>query len=601
MTEPRESHRVMIRKASTQCLLLAAWWVMLWLSFPRTNLWLLAHVSLAPLALLAIRAKAPGRAALLTYIAGVAWWAASVWWIGGVTLPGYIGLAFYMGLYPLGFVVCLRMIHDRLGYPLVFTVPIVWVAMEFLRGWILTGFPWFMLGHSQPTWVIQIADLFGAYGVSFLVAMTSGMICDVLTRPIVRPRGSSGGSGWGVPVRVSLPVWGLAMIGTLAYGAWRVGQFDGTPTQAMAVAVVQTNVPQSNKIAPTEEQDAANFDRMIEMSDLAAEADPAPSLIVWPETMAPRPLNDESMEFFATHLRPDFAERYVGYRRRLADVASRRDVSLIVGAHAMMDWRESDEGGWVPTHRYNAAYLFRPDGGMDRYDKLHRVPFGEYIPLVDSVPFIKKLAISLTPYDHDYTLRPGTKIVRFEVPVRTGVPGVPGAAAGAPSDAPGAGSAEAGAAGLETWYVAAPICFEDVVSYMPRSMVWDGDRKRVDVLVNLSNDGWFAGTAEAYQHEQIARFRCVETRTPMARSVNTGVSGFIDSCGRLIGRVTVDGKTQQVDGYASAYLHRDARVPLFVRTGDALAVTCTIVTAVLIGLIQLNKLLLGRARGSEDR
>ena len=108
------------------------------------------------------------------------------------------------------------------------------------------------------------------------------------------------------------------------------------------------------------------------------------------------------------------------------------------------------------------------------------------------------------------------------------------------------------------------------------------------VLVNLTNDGWYPGTSQAIQHERIARFRCVENRAPMARAVNRGVSGFIDSTGRAHDPVVVDGRRQMVAGVATADLHADARTTLFARVGDLFAQLCAVATILLlvVGLVR---------------
>jgi apolipoprotein N-acyltransferase len=113
-----------------------------------------------------------------------------------------------------------------------------------------------------------------------------------------------------------------------------------------------------------------------------------------------------------------------------------------------------------------------------------------------------------------------------------------------------------------------------VMTAVPRAMVWSAGRKRADALINISNDGWFAGTTQGAHHEQMARFRCVENRVPMARAVNTGISGFIDSTGRVTGRVTTNGQMQNVEGAATSEMRGDVRRTLFGVIGDSLPLAC---------------------------
>lgn len=611
MAENTKRVRVGLRRWRTHLLLLGLWAVMMWLAFPRPNLHVLAHLALIPLTILAVRGETTRRVALTTFAAGFGWWLLSlgVWQFWNVTWPGWIAVSAYLGLYPMAYALIIRLIQRRFDPPMVLSVPVVWVALEYLRGILITGFPWFLLGHSQPTVMIQIADLFGAYAVSFVVAMTGGLFCDLLTRPLVRwgPQGRR----WGAAVKISAPLWLIVITATLGYGVFRLvetGHATGGLDRPapLTVAVVQTNVPQSNKNHPTPEQDRANFAEAMELSRQAAGMDP--DVIVWPETMVPEAINEASVDLYQRQRSPRAA-----YRRALERFVMQEGIPLIVGAHAQQGWREvPDESTgrsyYMPTHRYNAAYLLTPPAGRvaARYDKLHRVPFGEYIPGAETFEWVKQALVRLSPYETDYTLRKGDEVVLL--PVKAGGSPAEGEAeaadaAGAEADAARTAQAGAQAAEPETaqpgtadpemvggapavWSAAAPICFEDVVSYMPRRMVWGPDgEKRVDVLINMSNDGWFAGSPEGPQHEQIARFRCVENRVPMARAVNTGVSSFIDSAGRVIERVSVDGRTQQVAGVAVAELERDPRRTVFASIGDLLAASClTLVAALLFAL-----------------
>ena len=146
----------------------------------------------------------------------------------------------------------------------------------------------------------------------------------------------------------------------------------------------------------------------------------------------------------------------------------------------------------------------------------------------------------LSPHKIDYSLSPGQEKVVFNVPVN----------------------------GRDV-RVVTPICFEDTVSRLVRRLVYDGSGfKRADVLINLTNDGWYAGSVQAYQHTQNAVLRCIENRVPMARSVNTGISGFIDSKGELGNWVESQGQFQNIDGYATRKMILDPRQTFYGKWGD---------------------------------
>ncbi len=574
---PRHPTHFPITTYRAQSLLLLAWAALFILILPTPNLWPLAYFTLIPLTLTAALAPQRRRILLLASLFAWLWGLAAIQWIIPVTLPGYFAFAAYLALYPILFVILIRLFARRFNLPFMLTVPLAWVTTEYLRGLAINGFPWFLLAHSQPTILIQTADLFGTYFISFTIALTNGALCDLILLHLAKRKNPSAPSSKKrFATLIAIPL--TLLIFSLAYGYFRIQQTD-TSTDSLRIAVIQTNIPQSNKDFPEPGEEAAAFKRMIELSTQAMQSDPPPHVIVWPETSLPYAINDEALTAFhaenarvqsfftqrklTPEERAEFNFKYDfphdRYRTQLADFARKHKVTLIVGAHAKFDhyFKTSDKYIYFNASfksKTNAAYQIDPSGKIRaRYDKIHRVPFGEYIPGVESIPWLKKQFLKLTPYGSDYTLTPGKQVVHFQT-----------------------------TANNQTFRLAAPICFEDVVSYIPRKMIWRDGKRAADILLNLSNDGWFAGSAEGPQHEQLARFRCVENRTPMARSVNTGVSSFIDSAGRVLQRVQKDGKTQSIDGFAVRNLHKDPRKTLFASIGDLFALITLIVTSALL-------------------
>ncbi len=218
------SHEVSIQRVGihswrAQCLLISLWALFGAMSYPSPNFWLLAYLTPLPLVILAMRGASARRTMTVIGCGAVVWWCWMLRWMMPVTVPGAIGLGCYTALFTLGFAATLRHVARQSKWPMVILLPLIWTAFEYVRGALIVGgFPWFGLGHSQPAVVIQIADAVGAYGVSFFVAMASGLLYDMLTCPLVEHR--DGQRRWGVPIRWSWPIWAVALSFVLVYGGW---------------------------------------------------------------------------------------------------------------------------------------------------------------------------------------------------------------------------------------------------------------------------------------------------------------------------------------------------------------------------------------------
>jgi apolipoprotein N-acyltransferase len=442
--------------------------------------------------------------------------------------------------------------HTRL--PLLVTLPAVWTALEYLRAHFLTGFPWYFLGHSQHDYlaVIQIADLGGAYGVSFLVAAVNALLFETLySRPGFRtflalPELAKPHFRW------SLLIQGLVVIilltGTLSYGDWRLKQteFDSGPR----VALIQGNLEQEIRNEASFSKGDAQKKMIVhyqKLCDQAADHRPRPDLIVWPETSAPENWDE------APPGAPD------AYCQELARrVAKAWETNVLLG---MTSTVTEAKGG---SHSYNSAVFIGSDGVPGgRYDKIHLVPFGEYVPFKDRLPWMK----AFSPYDFDYGIDSGEHLTRFT---------------------------------LGAYHFGVVICFEDTDPDLARGYVrTDDDHEPVDFLINTSNDGWWKGTSGHNEHLAISRFRAVETRRAVCRSVNMGISAVIDPNGRVLEPQTVkstgemkfweikteNGQTNQlpvsrwsefkkVAGVLIAAVPIDHRASLYAQWGDWLSWGC---------------------------
>ncbi len=539
-------------------------------------------IALVPWIIASARAHSGPAMLLVSYLAGCVYFLGNLYWLWPVTGPGMIGLGLYLGFYfPLcGFIFRQVYLHRRLPFTLV--VPLVWVGQEFLRAWVFTGFPWFFLAHTQHDKLafIQISDLFGAYGVSFMIAMVNGLVCDLLLRPIVRSKAGKGPRFVGALPMIVLTT--LLFIAVLGYGYFRLRESRQTMQAGPLVAAIQGTVPHVVKENPESADDI--FDQYETLTHDALAADSKPDLIVWPETMVPAPLNPEyqAMYYPGTELQTD-VERSLRYHQRLLDLA-KEGAGLLVGAPSQM-WAV-DGKFIVPVWQANSAIYYQPDGTQysEIYHKMHRVPFGEFVPFKKSIPWLHDFMLFLTPYDYDYSIEAGTNPVAFPLTV-----------------------------GDRTWRYGAAICYEDVVPWVPRRLAAaEGGKKRIDFLLNLSTEGWYVfirddgslrTTAELPQHLAMACFRAVENRVGLVRAVNMGISAFIRPDGSIpsgfaAGSLPEDPwKRTDVAGFIMDRVYVDSRITIYNRIGDVFAIAC----AIILGLFFLDAVILARQAGRKSK
>ncbi|MFA5063565.1 MAG: apolipoprotein N-acyltransferase, partial [Candidatus Omnitrophota bacterium] len=396
------------------------------LPFNNPKLWIFAWFAFIPL-FLSLNNKTLKQSFLLSLFTGITFWAGSIFWLVNVTSIGMILLILYLALYFAAFGLIIRphTRHSQL-YLLLF-VPAAWVLLEYIRSHLLTGFPWSLLGYSQylnlP--VIQIADITGAWGVSFLIMFTNVAGVEIIHSLKAQ-----------LPKRLKAVIILVILIFSLVltYGYFRLGSFKSVEkSRQLRIALIQGDIPQELKW----ETGSREFvmERYFDLTSLALKD--APDLIIWPEAALPVVLEEE----------PIYYERLLRYSNTIAK-------PLLFGA--------------VTTRRdlyYNSALLLSEEGKLlDRYDKLHLVPFGEYIPLRKVLPFLETIApIGDIARGKEYTI--------FKMRNKFGV----------------------------------LVCFEDVFPELSRRFVKEG----ADFLVNITNDAWFGKTTEASQHLAASVFRAI--------------------------------------------------------------------------------------------
>ncbi|WP_432799489.1 apolipoprotein N-acyltransferase [Poriferisphaera sp. WC338] len=554
------------------------------LSFPNPGWWWCAYVALVGWGYVCVRGEKLWRVFWTGFVVWLLFWLLRAKWLVPVTVGGYVGASVVEAAYMAIAGVVLMWLARR--YPrasMTVLLPVVWVSVEFARArFPFNGFGWFLLGYSQGNWrpgqqagvVVQTASVAGVWAVSFVVAMTNGLIVDLLTQRLVHMR-RSGKKKVRKTVWSAVVIWVAVMVLVVMHGLRSVYWYDEQREQdwqGAEIAVVQTNVSQMVK---NEEDGRSISKKLLEEWDelfrltraTVYGADVKPGLVVWPETVVPGYLNEASL---AAEDAGMFDGWMIAFRPRthvmqVGRLAKELGVNLMVGGKAGDDWKMVEVKGYgafpEPEKKWNSAFLFYADGMQAgvRYDKQILVPFGEYLPVISGMPWAKKWFLrTFSPYgeDVDYELVPGEQQTLFDIPVANVF-----------------GQGEESEVEVELVRVVTPICYEDVVPRQVRGLAYeevDGEMvKRADVIVNLTNSAWYDGQSQRLQHMQIAGLRSIENRLPTARSVNTGVSGFFDSMGCVTKVVEQGGKVQYVAGWANEWVRFDERVSGYGRIGNA--------------------------------
>jgi apolipoprotein N-acyltransferase len=532
------------------------------------NMHFLAWVAWVPFMLACRKEIAAWKLMLAAYLVGLCYWVGNLYWLHIITLTGYLAFGVVQALYWPVLAWMVRFVR-RKNFPLFLASPIIFVGAEAWQGVLYTGFCWYYLAHSQYRLLplIQVCDIFGALGLSAVIALVNGVIADWIlyiswkrkrgntSRPIPPPPFgvlplAKGRAFIGrlAPPRCCLPRYCSAILavvlvaGVYGYGQFRLHQSPKFLTEGPRVGMVQPNSPAWVK----EEMDNGQkiLDGLIADSNACIEAGAA--MVAWPETMVLAPMNSQYLSMCVMNSDPPrFHQQILQHCRDRAYIlfgATAADIGIREGQYAITD-------------QYNSAYLYRPDGQVDptRYDKIHLVPFGEYIPFRDSAPLIYKAILWLSPYDYDYNLTAGKAYTTFAME-----------------------------ANGRTYRFGVLICYEDTDPTVTRKIVVGPDgKKKADWLVNLSNDGWYVRfkegevrpMAELTQRTAISAFRCVENRICIVRSVNTGISCLIEPTGRIRDGFTAGNlpqeamKRQGVGGWFMDSVPIDSRVTFFSRHG----------------------------------
>lgn len=533
------------------------------LSQPPFSLWALALLAPAPLLWVADRAAARPRrravlaAAALAALGTLPMWAGEHLWLIRVTAPGYPGLVALLTFWTfltIAGIALLRRAAPRLGLPL--AAALVWPGVEMLRGDVfLGGYAWFMAAQPLIDWPAFAATA-GLGGVYFASALVVGFAAALVQSAHTRPQPGAAPLARWRPVLAAGVVVAASML-----AAWLLRPaYPESPERTVRFGVVQTNLPQDNKLGWSQDARARDLLKWIDLSrDLAGSPAGRPDLIVWPETMFPGlTLSPPAVETVRATIPNSDAAAF--YDRLLADQQA-LGIPMLVGASAYEGLTLSEVDGRLRIGfdaRFNAAFLLQSGAVAGRYDKIQLTPFGEVIPVAWRFPSVQQRLLNLGAAGMAFDLRPGAEADVFDLPYAASTAGPLGD--GSPP----------------TVRLVAPICFEATYARLCRRLATEGGvlsaARRADILVNMSNDGWFnVFAAGRRQHLLTARWRCVELDLPMVRSVNTGVSGWIDRFGR-IRAAGPEGQSVDIDVEGTLlaevpFAPRTAGVTLFARVG----------------------------------
>ncbi len=532
----------------------------------------------------------------------------------------WIFLACYIAFYWTISLVLIRYLLRR-GIALGLAAPMVIVSLDYFRAHFPTGFSWleplhlyhpigfgwYFLGYSQHDYLvlIQSADIGGVYLISVMVIVMNVTIWEILHRCRWWQKSFKVETPTRTVAKVSLALGGSVFAANLIYGL--VCLQHEPFAKGPVLAALQASLPQEIKMHKGTDllrPYLLQWSRVL-FGETGNETHKAnrrkPDLIIWPETSCPddwvsnldrnkangmiHPENsplpgrladgsgkksdlEEGIigQYRATQLLFGGGTAYAGVYPVLYQAFDR---PILLGLNT---YELENKIVWL----YNSAVLYKNQRGYARYDKIHLVPFGEYVPLGELIPFLN----NFTPYSHAYSCKRGEQFTRFSIDSQEG-----------------------------TFRFGVIICYEDSDPAIARNYVKNEsdlgkvpeqaqniaqqkpDQHKVDFLVNISNDGWFRGSEEHEEHFAICRFRAIETRRAIIRAVNMGISGIIDSDGDI---VALPGKSlrasKSIEGYAAAPMPIDKRNSIYAQYGDWVPLSCW------LGMLGLFVYLLGFKR-----
>ena len=516
--------------------------ILLFLSFPNANLFPFAWVALVPFFIAFTPTTKWKTAFWIGYLTGFLFFAGLLTAIALLypyanifaTMVGYLLLVGYTALYFAVFPLLMRAVPWRSGVLFPVAAACIWTALEWVRSWLMTGFPWGSIGYSQWNNVvgIQIASLVGVHGISFVIVLFNAGIATVLCN---RHRWRQEIPALILPLILTVICFGY---GTLQLrNAAPINKISDTiaeeGTETLNIALVPGNIPQLEKWDVN--QFPTILQRYIQLTHQASQENP--NLIVWPETA----IRSEAL----TGEWPTYYRRFSQMLRDIATpiligtaIEENTDKTIGEFSKSVIDRRKDAE-------IYNRILSIAPDGTIHgEYAKMHLVPFGEYVPLVNLLPDFIPNFIQFKPFAHGKSVN---LLPVFNVKHNTE---------------------------HQKIEVGASICFESVFPDEFRRPV----QKGAQVMGIFTNDAWFKGTAFPELHLSMAPFRAVENRITVFRCANGGFTCVVDQFGRITTPLITPNTTEQVLVTSVPLLSSSERkYTLYTRYGDWFSMLCAII------------------------
>ena len=483
-------------------------------SFPPLKTDWLIWISIIPL-LIALEDTSPRTAFRLGIIAGLSHYISLIYWIINV-ISTYGGLNFFISIFIL-LLLCLYLSvyigifslltstfrHSKIK---ILFFAGIWVSLEYIRGLLFTGFPWGLLGYTQYNRleIAQIADITGVHGLSFIIAAFNVFFFQLIlkNKDVFKNR---------------YFIFETLILIFLAYASIHYGNncltrynVDKPEKPQINIAIIQGNIDQAVKW--NEEFQDKTIYKYINLTQRSYYT--KPEIIVWPETAVPLFFQDNNP-----------------LSEKIIDLARESNAHLIFGSPAYR--RESGN-----IRYYNRAWHISSEGKISgQYNKNHLVPFGEYVPLKNFLPFVHRLV----PAAGDFSKGESTDPLLLN----KNLSGI-------------------------------LICYEVIFPEIARSQVLKG----ASILINITNDAWFGYTSAPYQHLFISIFRAIENRRPVMRSANTGISAIVDPTGR----VNIQGRLFTEEVITGRITPEKDVLSFYSRYGDVFAVGILILCLIKISI-----------------